>query len=105
MHHRPCARVSILCPPDEDTIEFEARYIRHLESHRQAMNTLGLIGPDHEVLWPLAGSPVMEAVFLAADFLKRNRESSWQKPLQLDGKPGPWTLFSKHGIKRASSFH
>ena len=32
----PFARISILCPHDGDTVDFEAGYIRHLEWHRQA---------------------------------------------------------------------
>jgi hypothetical protein len=32
----PYARIGILLPHDEDTVDFEAGYIRHLEWHRQA---------------------------------------------------------------------
>ena len=60
MLHGPYARVSILRRHDGDTVDFEAGYIRHLESHRQAKDTLGLVWLDHDALWPLAGAPVME---------------------------------------------
>ena len=35
----PYARIAILRPHDGDTVDFEAGYIRHLESHRQARDT------------------------------------------------------------------
>jgi hypothetical protein len=35
----PFARIAILRPHDGDTVDFEAGYIRHLESHRQAKET------------------------------------------------------------------
>ena len=35
----PYARIAILRPHDEDTIDFEAGYMRHLEFHRQAHDT------------------------------------------------------------------
>jgi len=35
----------------------------------------------------------MEAVFLAADFLERHPEYSWQEQLPRDMKAGPLTLF------------
>jgi hypothetical protein len=40
-----------------------------------------------------AGHPCGED-FLAADFLERHPEWSWQKPLLRDMKAGPWTVFS-----------
>jgi hypothetical protein len=39
-----------------------------------------------------AGHPC-GADFLAADFLERHPEYSWQKPLLRDMKAGPWTMF------------
>jgi hypothetical protein len=39
-----------------------------------------------------AGHPC-GADFLAADFLERHPEFSWQKPLLRDMKAGPWTTF------------
>jgi hypothetical protein len=39
-----------------------------------------------------AGHPCGED-FLAADFLERHPEFSWQKPLLRDMKAGPWTTF------------
>jgi hypothetical protein len=39
-----------------------------------------------------AGHPC-GADFLAADFLERHPEYSWQKPLLRDMKAGPWTIF------------
>ena len=39
-----------------------------------------------------AGHPC-GADFLAADFLERHPEYSWQKPLLRDMKAGPWTTF------------
>jgi hypothetical protein len=32
--------------------------------------------------------------FMAADFLERHPEYSWQKPLLRDMKAGPWTVFT-----------
>ena len=40
-----------------------------------------------------AGHPC-GADFLAADFLERHPEFSWQKPLLRDMKAGPWTVFA-----------
>jgi hypothetical protein len=40
-----------------------------------------------------AGHPC-GADFLAADFLERHPEYSWQKPLLRDMKAGPWTVFT-----------
>ena len=36
----PYARIAILRPHNGDTVDFEAGYIRHLEFHRQAKDTV-----------------------------------------------------------------
>src|SRR5262245_46005396 len=35
----PYARIAMLRPHDEDTVDFEAGYMRHLEFHRRAQDT------------------------------------------------------------------
>ena len=45
-----------------------------------------------------AGHPC-GADFLAADFLERHPEFSWQKPLLRDMKAGPWTIFKSGQTK------
>src|SRR5215469_4779881 len=40
----PYARIAILRPLDGHTVDFEAGYIRHLESHRQARDTWAWYG-------------------------------------------------------------
>jgi hypothetical protein len=45
-----------------------------------------------------AGHPC-GADFMAADFLERHPEFSWQKPLLRDMKAGPWTIFTSGQTK------
>jgi hypothetical protein len=93
MLHGPYARVSILRRDDGGHCRLRSRIHPTPRVAPAGQGHLGLVWLDHDALWPLAGSPVVEAVFLAADFLERN-PYSWRKPLLRDMKAGPWTLSS-----------